>query len=219
MHWSNWFAVAGGVAMFVALLAVVLDLPATAFYDRSAPGERVLYEGHDPMRMSNAIDANMKYIREATDDEAGHYNALLTSINDSEEPLPLMADGMKGMTASVESIDRGLGKVLSATRRMGVDMSVMAATSASSGRTMVQMEQDLSALSAMIEDLYGESAELDAALRRIERQAHAIGRDGTGAAAQSARDLNAVLPDGIPPARTTLDAPAAGGQPPAGAQR
>lgn len=204
LHWSNWIALGGGVAMFVALLAVAIDLPATAFYDEAAPGKRVLYEGHDPMRVSNAIDSNMKYIRTATGNGADQYNGLLASVDRSEEVMPLMGAGVSEMDGSVKAIDAGLSKVLASTKQMAADMAVMQATSASSATTMAQVDDDIAKLGATMRSLYGESEQLDAALRRIERKARGLAQERIAPAVKGARELNGVLPPDVPAPRTSL---------------
>jgi hypothetical protein len=204
LHWANWAAVVGAAAMFLALVAVALDLPSTVLYDESAPGKRVLYEGYDPVKANAAVDSNMRYIRAATGDAPKQYNGLLASIDESEDVMPAMGVGVGKMSANVDGIDQGLGKVLTVTRQMGVDMSVMSLTSASSARTMAEVSADMKTLGATMRDLYGESDQLERAMARIERRARGIAAARTGPAASNARELNAVLPADLPTPQTSL---------------
>jgi len=205
LHWSNWVAIAGGGAMALALVLVALGIPSSFGYDESEPGAQTKYEGWNPSKINASIDANMKYLVEATGYEKGAYNYSIRAVDESETPLPAMGARVNEMNTAVEGIDSSLGDVLTATERMNADMLVMAATSGKSAATMRVVAADLKTLSTTMRSLYGESKALDTAMARIEKKAAAIAKTRTAPAAAETRKLNGVLPHDVPSPVTSLE--------------
>ena len=202
--WSTFVLGGGCLAMFVALLLVIAGVPASMFYDPNGKGERNRNTSHDPLKMSQSIDKNMKYVSENTGYKPNEYNGYLTSVADSEKAVPTMAEAVGEMTASVEQIDTGLTGVLDTTIRMQGDMEAMATTSANSATTMGALNGDIGELSGAMNDMYNATLQLTTAMGGIEKKAAAIAVNGTKAALKTTRELNAALPATIPAPKTSL---------------
>lgn len=198
MHWSTILFGAGMVICAVALLATIAGVPASMGYDVDAPGKRVKPTSNDPLKISQAIDSNMKWLVEHSNDKPGNYVGLIESINRNELAIGGMVQALLTMNASVQAIDQGLGELGGATATMGADIDAMAATSRASGDTMQSLGGDIGFLSRSMVDLANATEELTERMGAIEQQAGSIAASGTSAALKNTKDLNASLPEGVP---------------------
>jgi hypothetical protein len=196
----------GCAAMAVSLVLVLAGVPAHLFYDMNGPGEKNRVSSHDPMKMTRSIDRNMKYIEHQMGHDKGQYNGHLDAVNTAEDAIPGMATAVDEMTASVDSIDQQLTGVANTTDQMARDMTAMAATSRHSAQTMGSLRTSVGTLSTSMGSLYTETLELTKRMGAIQLKAAAIARTRTSLALRNTRELNGVLPDGVPTPTTSLDA-------------
>lgn len=203
-HWSIYLFAAGCVAMLVSMALVLAGVPATMFYDIDAKGERNRNHSRDPLKMSQSIDGNMKWIKENSGYEANQYNGLLSSISHSENAVPQMAHAVSSMTAGVDSIDDGLSDVRDTTVQMRADMEAMAKISGSSAGTMGSIGSDINLMAGSMGELFEATKRLTIAMAGIEKKAAGIAGGRTNKALAQTRTLNRSLPDKMPPPTTTM---------------
>lgn len=204
---TQWPAVLvglSGAAMALALVLVLLGVPARLGYDVDGPARKNSYDGHDPLKTMQSIDGNLKYVVEQTGDEPTQLNGRFTSIDRSEDGIAPLASTVKQMTASIVSIERQLSAVSSTTGTMHGEMDAMASDSASAAATMDSLGSNISALSGKMGGLYDATARLVASLAEIEAKAQGIADRRTSVAATTTHQLNGVLPDHVPPPRTDI---------------
>lgn len=198
MHWSTLLLTGGMGLCFVALLATLAGVPASLGYDPDGPATRNKPNTSDPLKLTQSLDGNMKWIADSSGDGEGEYLGLIKSINRSEAAIPAMMAAMASMDASVKAIDAGLGGVYDTTIAMRDDMRAMAEVSGASAATMDSLGDDIGFLSASMLSLAGTTEELTSRMAGVERKASGIARNHMGTALDSARDLNATLPDDVP---------------------
>jgi hypothetical protein len=204
-HWSNAVFGVGCVAMLIALVLVLAGVPAHLFYDANGSGKRNKNTSHDMLAMSRSIDQNMKYMVGNMGHEPDHYNGHLDAVDTSEHQIAGMVAAVNAMTSNVESIDSELSGVARTTYKMGDDMEAMLRTSNRSAATMGSLGGNVSELSSMMASLYGVSEQLASRMGTIQGKADRIAKHRTSVALASTKALNAVLPDEVPDAETSLD--------------
>lgn len=198
MHWSTILFGAGTVICAIAVLATIAGVPASMGYDVDSPGKRVKPTSNDPLKISQAIDSNIKWLVEHSDDKPGNYVGLIESINRNEIAIGGMVQALMTMNASVTAIDQGLGELGGNTAAMGADVDAMAATSQASGDTMQALAGDIGFLSRSMVELANATEDLTTRMGSIEAKAGAIASGGTSAALENTKELNASLPEGVP---------------------
>lgn len=204
MHWSTWVFVAGMAAMALSLAAVALGIPAKLGYSASTGGQVDTYDGYDPMKLSASIDSNIKYLDRITGDGAGGNVSLLRTTRDNLAPVDTLAKKVAAMGADVKAIDAGLGGMLATTQALRSDMQGMLEVSRSSGATMGSLAGDVEAMSAAMSAMYAAAGKLTTAMASVEAGSKRIANSGTSTARESAAELNGLLPEEVPPARTDL---------------
>lgn len=203
MHWSTIVFGAGMVICALAVIATIAGVPGRMGYDVDGQPNRNKPDSMDPLKVSQSIDGNMKWINESSSDAEGAYVGYIKSINRNEAAIPLMVQALASMDASVRAIDEGLAGLGEATTKMGDDIDAMAATSAASGATMQSLGDDIGFLSKSMVELASATEELTERMAAIERKAGTIASSGTSEALKNTKDLNASLPEGVPVPLTT----------------
>lgn len=203
MHWSTLLFTTGMAICAVALLATVAGVPGKMGYDIDGAPNRNEPSSMDPLKLTQSIDGNMKWIAQQSGDGKGGYVGYIQSVNRSEAAIPAMMTALIAMDASVRAIDTGLAGMGAATTTMGDDIAAMGATSAASGETMRALGSDIGFLSRSMVELAGATEQLTARMAAIERKAAGIADGGTSEALRNTEALGASLPDGIPVPVTT----------------
>src|SRR5690606_5727815 len=150
----------GMVVCALGLLATIAGIPGKAGYDVDGAPKRNEPSSNDPLKLSQSLDGNMKWISANSSDAQGAYVGYIKSINRSEAAIPAMVQALVAMDASVKAIDTGLANVGTTTKAMGADMTAMAEVSAASGETMGALGDDIGFLSRSMLQLAGSTQEL-----------------------------------------------------------
>ena len=203
LHWSTLVFVAGMVACALGLLVTVAGVPGRLAYDVDGAPNRNKPASNDPMAITRSIDGNMKWIEQQSSDAEGSYVGYINSINRSEVAIPAMVQALAAMDTSVRSIDAGLAGMGKVTSQMGADMQAMADISSESGATMTGLGEDIGFLSNSMLELAGATEQLTKRMAKIEAQAGGIAANGTSAALENTKELNASLPENVPVPTTT----------------
>lgn len=197
MHWSTLVFVAGMAICAIALLATIAGVPGKVGYDVDGAPDRNR-PGANPLDLSASIDGNMKWLDENSGSQKGGYVGYVKSVNRSEAAIPIMVGAIASMDAALESIDTGLREVGRTTTSMREHMARMSEVSAQSSATMASLGGDIGFLSGSMVELANATQELTTRMAAIEKQAGSIAANGTSAALDSTRKLNAALPSEVP---------------------
>jgi len=198
LHWSTLFMVAGLAVCFVGLLATIAGVPASMGYDVDGAPNRNKPNSSDPLKITQSLDGNMKWIDANSSDAEGAYVGYIKSINRSEAAIPAMVSALVSMDAAVRAIDVGIGDVGATTTQMGADMQAMLTTSTASAGKMSGLGGDIGFLSRSMLSLAGSTQQLTARMKAIESKAGAIAKNGTSVARATTEELNGALPENVP---------------------
>lgn len=198
MHWSTLLFVAGMAICAIGLLATIAGVPGRLGYDVDGAPDRNKPSSNDPLKLSQSLDGNMKWIAQSSSDADGAYVGYIKSINRSEAAIPAMVQALVAMDASVRAIDAGLADVGATTTAMREDLAAMAEVSGASAGTMGSLGDDIGFLSSSMLQLADSTQELTERMAAIEQQAGSIAANGTASALKNTKDLNASLPDEVP---------------------
>jgi hypothetical protein len=180
------------------LLATLAGVPARMGYDRDGAPARVEPDSSDPLANMKSVDANLKWIAQASGPGSGEYLGWMRAINAKEASIPAMITAITAMDSAVRAIDAGLGSVEATTTRMNADMAAMSKASAASGASMGSLDTEVGLLSKSMLSLAATTQQLTQRMSAIEQEAGGIATDGTAGALAIAKELNAVLPAEVP---------------------
>ncbi|MCW2927933.1 MAG: hypothetical protein JWM86_1901 [Thermoleophilia bacterium] len=198
LHWSTLLFIGGLAICVVGLLATIAGVPGKLGYDVDGAPNRNKPDSMDPLKISQSLDGNMKWIAENSSDDPTSYVGYIKSINRSEAAIPAMVSALVTMNASVEAIDSGLGNVGATTTEMKEQIAALGAVSARSADTMESLNTDIGFLSGSMLGLAGSTQELTKRMAAIEAKAGSIAKGGTSAALANTKALNASLPGEVP---------------------
>ena len=200
LHWATLLMFAGVATCGIATLATIAGLPASLGYDRNGAPDRNKPSSHDALALTKSIDGNMKYIDKVSSDSPGAYVGYIKSINRSEAAIAGMTQALGSMASSVDAIDSGLTSLEGTTEQMNADMAVMAGDTATAAGTMGSLAGGVGGLSGSMLELATATQQLTTRMASIQGAADDIATNGIAKSKASAAEINAALPDGVPPA-------------------
>lgn len=198
IHWSTLVLVAGMVICVLGLLATIAGVPGSMGYDVDGAPRRNKPHTKDPLKLSQSLDANMKWIDQSSADTPDGYVGFIKSINRNEGAIGPMVSAVMSMNQSVIAIDEQIGGVKATTIQMRKDMQAMAKVSGASATKMEGLGEDIGFLSKSMLGLADATKELTTKMGAIETKAGKIASGGTSTALASTRELNRTLPEGVP---------------------
>lgn len=205
MQWSLFVVAFGCIVMFAGLVLAIAGVPGKLGYNINGPGARIKNTSYDPLKMSAAIDANIKLVAEGSGFEPDQLNGYFNGVSRSEDQIAPLAASALQMGGSVTKIDQGLKDVYATTSEMRANMQAMATTSAQAASTMQGLGSDVGSIADAMAQLARATQQLTTAMAGIEAKATTIATKRTSAAVKITHRMNTVLPSKVPTPQTSTD--------------
>jgi hypothetical protein len=187
----------GAVVLAVAILASLTGVAKGLLYDRNAGSARVEGVG-SPLSYTASIDANAKHIRDGT----AAYLAHLNAVDAASDHITALAGSTAQMTTSIGALSAGLALVLRRSQAIDRGLRGLGTTAGAAGTSLGGVGADSARIAALMTQLRSATDGLGGTVRAIDTTASGIAGTQLPAALDATRAIDALLPMGVPPARS-----------------